>query len=96
MSTCAATESTKSGEQEFDLTKQLEGKQREKALNLIFRWTHRDYKSEPGQEKRILVFRNGTCSVPLVDLTDSEIAYYLPGALRMQAKTDEKRKQGGK
>ncbi len=79
---------------EFDLSQPLVGEQREKALNLIFRWTHKDYKSEPGQEKRLLVLRTeGASSVLLSSLTDAEIADRLPSSLRKQQQADAKRQQ---
>ena len=76
----------------FDLSLPLVGQQREKALNLIFRWTHQDYKSEPGQLKRLLILRKeGTCSVLLSSLTDEEIARHLPYALKKQEEARAKR-----
>lgn len=55
-------------------------------LNIIYRHTHRDYRgSGRGDQRAILVFRNGTCLVNLDHLTDAEIADKLPYSLKMEA-----------
>lgn len=54
-------------------------KERKAALAVIWRNTHRDFKGtlEDGT-KSILIYRQGTCLVPLEALTDQEIADRLP------------------
>lgn len=65
---------------------------REQKLNLIYRHTHRDYKgSGRGALRSILVLRNGTCLVPLSELTEAEISYKLPFALKDEARRQEKK-----
>jgi hypothetical protein len=51
---------------------------RDKKLALVYRHTHRDYKGRINGERTIMVYRNGTCLVRLVDLTDEEIESRLP------------------
>jgi hypothetical protein len=59
---------------------------REQKLNLIYRHTHRDYKgSGKGEDRTILIYRNGTSLVPLKALTDAEIERDLPYALHKEA-----------
>lgn len=54
-------------------------------LALIYRHTHKDFKgNRPDFGKSVLVFRDGTCLVPLDQLTDEEIADKLPGALKKE------------
>lgn len=59
---------------------------REQKLNLIYRHTHRDYKGKLAGERSILVLRQATTLVQLKDLTDAEITYKLPYALRQEEK----------
>lgn len=56
---------------------------RDGALDAVWRNTHRDYRGI-GQDgvKRVLVYRQGTFSVPLEHLTDKEIREALPESLR--------------
>lgn len=57
---------------------------RDKALRLIYRWTHRDSKGRlPDGTMTVLTYRNGTCLVALRDLTDDEIKANLPRAFRL-------------
>ncbi len=65
---------------------------REQKLTLIFRHTHRDYKSGKGADRAILIFRNGTSLVPLDALTDEEIAKELPYALSKEVERKTKAK----
>lgn len=59
---------------------------REQQLRLIYRHTHKDYKGEINGVKGILVLRqSGSCSVPLEQLTDAEIADRLPYAMKKEA-----------
>lgn len=51
---------------------------RAQKLDLIWNRTPRDYRSEIGGQRAILVNRNGTTVVPLDDLTDEEISRRLP------------------
>jgi hypothetical protein len=57
-----------------------------KQLALIWKHTHRDFRGKFNGERTILVFREGTCSVPLSTLTDAEIADKLRYALHMEAR----------
>lgn len=47
--------------------------QKQRRLEAIWKHTHQDYKSDSDQVRSILVFRDGTTSVPLENLTDTEI-----------------------
>lgn len=47
--------------------------QKQWKLDAIWKHTHRDYKGECDGVRSILICRNGTTSVPLENLTDSEI-----------------------
>jgi hypothetical protein len=58
--------------------------ERKKALTLIYRHTHRDFKGNMNGQKTILMYRNGTTLVNLEDLTDAEIASELPSALKRE------------
>jgi len=60
------------------------------ALKLIYRHTHRDSRGTLSDCKTILVYRNGTCLVPLEALTAAEIAERLPLAERREAERLEK------
>jgi hypothetical protein len=51
---------------------------REQKLKLVWRHTHNDFKGKTDGVKCILVYRQGTVSVPLDDLTDQEIEERLP------------------
>ena len=59
---------------------------RETKLNLIYRHTHRDYKGGKGAERTILVYRGGTALVLLDNLTEAEISFKLPSALKSEEK----------
>lgn len=61
---------------------------REQALTLIWRHTHRDYRSDPGAPRAILVNggAQGTLSVLLDALTDDQIEAQLPSAHRAELK----------
>lgn len=62
---------------------------RDEKLALIYRHTHKDFKSHwPDKSRNILVHRSGqgTCLVSLTDLTDTEIADKLPSAIRAEEK----------
>lgn len=57
----------------------------QKALKLIYRHTHRDYKGSYGGAKSIMVCRDGaSCLVPLDCLTEAEIADRLPSAMKKE------------
>ncbi len=59
---------------------------REQKLNLIYRHTHRDFKGVYSKTRYILAFRSeGTCSVPLTNLTPEEVEDRLPYALKLEA-----------
>jgi hypothetical protein len=60
-------------------------------LRLIYRWTHSDFKSSAGQSLSIMVFRNGSCLVPLDQLTDEEINDRLPFAMKKEAERQAKK-----
>lgn len=54
-------------------------------LRLIYRWTHRDYKTSTARVCSIMLMRAGkTMLVQLDDLTDAEIAERLPYAIKKQ------------
>lgn len=61
--------------------------ERKAALTLIYRHTHKDFKSTPGMGKNILMYvtGKGTCLVALDSLTDAQIAEKLPYAERKEA-----------
>lgn len=52
--------------------------EREKKLMLVWKHKHRDYKGRINGERYVMVYRDGTMSVPLTDLTDAEIESNLP------------------
>jgi hypothetical protein len=52
--------------------------ERDKKLDLVWKHKHRDYKGRINGVRCVLIYRNGTMSVPLSDLTDAEIADALP------------------
>lgn len=66
---------------------------RKQKLTLIYRHTHRDYKGhaspqwgEHAGEKTIVVNSNGASVLALLDtLSDEQVAYMLPSALRKEA-----------
>lgn len=59
--------------------------ERKQQLTLIYRHTHRDFKGRLNGERNILVLREGgTHLVPLVCLTDAEIAEKLPYAMKKE------------
>jgi len=61
-------------------------KAHQKALALIYRHTHRDYKGNYGGVKSIMVCRDGaSCLVPLDGLTEAEVADRLPYAMKKEA-----------
>lgn len=61
-------------------------KAHQKALALIYRHTHRDYKGNYGGVKTIMVCRGGaSCVVPLDGLTEAEVADRLPYAMKKEA-----------
>jgi hypothetical protein len=51
---------------------------RERKLALIWKHCHRDYKGKIDGVRTIMTYRNGTCLVPLDNLTDAEIEDKLP------------------
>lgn len=51
---------------------------REQKLTAIYRSMHRDYKGSMDEVKTVMIYRNGTCLVPLDDLTDAEIENLMP------------------
>jgi len=54
-------------------------KEKQRKLNAVYRVTSPDYKGRGADGvRRIMVYRQGTCSVPLELLTDEEIASRLP------------------
>ena len=58
----------------------------QKALALIYRHTHRDYKGNYGGVKSIMVCRGGaSCVVPLDGLTEAEVADRLPSAMKKES-----------
>jgi hypothetical protein len=63
---------------------------RKQGNKLIWRHTHRDYKGKIGQVRHVLVFRAGTCSVPLDSLTEAEYAERLEWAQRAEARRPAK------
>jgi hypothetical protein len=58
---------------------------RDQKLKLVWRHTHRDYKGGVGDQRSIMVYRQGTCLVLLKDLTDEEIEARLPRASKENA-----------
>ena len=58
---------------------------RDQKLALIYKHTHKDFKSHIDGHRTILVFRAGTCLVHLDQLTDAEIADKLAYALKKEA-----------
>jgi hypothetical protein len=58
---------------------------REKLLKKLYSKTHKDFKGVIDGVKYVLVYRQGTCSVPLDSLTDKEIYRMLPQDIREQA-----------
>lgn len=61
-------------------------KAHQKALTLIYRHTHRDYKGNAGGVRSIMVHRGGaSCVVPLDGLTEAEVANLLPYAMKKEA-----------
>ena len=62
------------------------GLTRDEQLKLIWRYTHKDYRSITNGKRMVLIFRTGvgTCLVPLDSLTADEIANKLPYALRKE------------
>lgn len=61
-------------------------KAHQKALTLIYRHTHRDYKGNYNGVKSIMVCRGGaSCIVPLDELTEAEVADLLPYAMKKEA-----------
>lgn len=57
---------------------------RKTKLRLIYRWTHSDFKSRIDGKPYLMVFRNGSCLVPLDALTAEEIESKLPYALKKE------------
>jgi len=57
---------------------------REKALRLIWKHTHRDFRGNMNGERTILTYRNGTCLVMLFDLTEDEINEKLALSVRLE------------
>jgi hypothetical protein len=55
---------------------------RDRKLMAVWKHKHRDYKGRIDGVRYVLVYRNGTMSVPLTDLTDAEIEDALPAAVR--------------
>lgn len=55
---------------------------RDKKLDAVWKHKHRDYKGRINGTRCVLIYRNGTTSVPLTDLTDAEIEDNLPAAVR--------------
>jgi hypothetical protein len=52
--------------------------ERDKKLAAVWKRKHRDYKGIINGERYVMVYRQGTMSVPLTDLTDAEIEDMLP------------------
>lgn len=69
--------------------------ERRRALKLIWRHTHRDYKGTlPDGTRTVLMLREGgTCLVPLESLTEAELVDELKSAERLEQKRLEKRGQ---
>lgn len=66
----------------------------QRALVLIYRHTHADFKGSLNGEPSILVCRSGaTQLVPLDDLTEAEVAERLPGALKAENATAHLRRR---
>jgi len=64
----------------------------ERARALIWKHTHRDFRSDAGEPRAILVLRAGaTTVVPLELLTEEEVARLLPPAQRSEARAAERR-----
>jgi len=57
---------------------------RDKKLAAVWKHKHRDYKGRIDGVRYVMVYRNGTMSVPLTDLTDAEIEDALPKAVKEQ------------
>ena len=55
---------------------------RDRKLMAVWEHKHRDYKGRIDGVRCVLIYRNGTTSVPLTDLTDAEIEDSLPAAVR--------------
>ncbi|MBT1509434.1 hypothetical protein KIP88_02870 [Bradyrhizobium sp. SRL28] len=55
---------------------------RDRKLAAVWKYKHRDYKGRINGVRYVMVYRNGTMSVPLADLTDAEIEDALPAAVR--------------
>lgn len=70
--------------------------EREAALKLIYRHTHKDFKSKISGKPNILICRVGTCLVPLDHLTDVEIAERLPYAQKKEAERLQRTDKGQK
>jgi len=69
-------------------------KAHQKALTLIYRHTHRDYRGNYGGVKSIMVCRGGaSCVVPLDGLTEAEVADRLPYAMKKEAERLEAKKK---
>ena len=62
---------------------------RDKKLASVWKHKHRDYKGRINGVRYVMVYRNGTMSVPLTDLTDAEIEDSLPAAARAAFKLEE-------
>jgi hypothetical protein len=56
--------------------------ERDKKLALVWKHKHRDYKGRINGERYVMIYRNGTMSVPLTDLTDAEIETSLPKGMK--------------
>ena len=52
--------------------------ERDKKLMAVWKAKHRDFKGITNGVRYVLVYRNGTMSVPLTSLTDAEIEAALP------------------
>lgn len=57
-------------------------------LRLIYRWTYRDFKTRINGVPYLMVSRNGSCLVPLDQLTDAEIDDRIGFAIKKQAERD--------
>jgi len=61
-------------------------KAHQKALAMIYRHTHRDFKGSYDGVKTIMVCRGGaSCVVSLDELTEAEVADRLPSAMKKEA-----------
>ena len=61
---------------------------RDKKLMAVWKNKHRDFKGRINGVRYIMIYRNGTMSVPLTDLTDAEIEDGLSKADREKFATE--------